>query len=1697
TIVVPTEAELAEVTGTSVGTEASVTVNEEEGATNGPITETSPTTTTEATVEETETTSAHTEVSVETSETPSVPTVAHEKHTEAPVTSPVAPSEETETETPVGVTDAPAEKEKESTPAATEDVPEDTEAYDKAEGTLMSEDKTETGGVEVEDSEGMSTGHVVGIVFGALVAVVIIIAVIVVVVKRMGQYSYEAHKTKIVFISMNVRYVCSVKTEELLVSSEEQQYIILHCPTASHQPSLTGESPTIQDSLKEKETETEAHPDDMMEQSKEDQNILPTQRITRPAVEPEPLQPNSLIIQDVTCKTGETELKQDNKSDFHSHEADADQNPEYDPKVTLDVNHQDSCMLVCQHCQRRFTTKQGLDLHICSMSSCHPQIFKCRYCRKCFNTQFCRRRHERRHSNTNKRTGGLIISTVPQDVRETQEMVASQEEDQLSLGSLPVSNTPAADFEGKGNSEETGETKCSFACKYCKKAFGSHTSLRRHERRIHERRLLPRGVRQKVANSHKVQVQHPGGASETASHTQQQRNEVRHEEEYMVDISNNISENLSFYIDGKIISTSAVTNCEVMEMNSATALIGLDALIVNPAQIAQALKIESNDSKMTSDLNGQSSGRRRTSTPPLLPQIKTELESESILTTPSSSSEGTLIGTVFPRTLETIVLQKEKTIYLSPKLKQLLQNQDSSKSSLSLISEGQKLCPPLSLTLLPAISSRFKRRTTSPPNSPQQISAPIENPTSVQETDSSAPKVPKLDSNCMSAVVSLSKKENNEIVIAATSRTKPIQEVLPLDCSAPGTGGRSCNQQPLDLSSAVNKRDGEILDDYVLDLSMSRKSTESDSTGCLALQTSAKRTKPNSSMLEKVLLSQYAAVDVSTAADENALPTDVAATTMSEPRHSNPESVMIELPTPSPALNATPSPPNSAALDTASSAQPLSATPEPTERFLPAETCITNQELHPICTTAQSSSPVPLNTPMELSVGNSLAAFNVTLPNWLNSAPGSVTHALIPTTPTLSLQSPQFLTDTSVCDLAQRTLVIDSVLSPEAHIISPVLVNQSNISSLSFSPNVVVIEYTVALESSNTTSGTQANAIEKTPQDHIEEQELQASSQIQTVNIEPSVPELPEAATVEAQDQLLDSASTGQSLENSVAAALPSPVASVLEKVETTVKSGENSSLTDNLKVETSEVSIRHNPMIEEQSNLPTLCKRFMCNACDQVFQAMKGLSQHIGEHSDTWPYKCEFCVQLFERDNDLFEHRSSYHGIGKIYVCKICSKGFAFLCNLEQHHRDLHPGQECSHTEVENGKLRPENHNTPLRADVTTVYHTKDKHSQFYQTSSKTEADNNSESTSEELYTTIKIMASEGVKPKVTDVRLGINQHYPSFKPPPFPYHNRTPVGPTTTTATNFTTHNIPQTFSTTVRCTKCGRGFDNMPELHKHILACANASDKKRYTPKKNPIPLKQFAKVQNGVLLPAKGVNLRQNVSQKPGQPKKLHCHESEPKTKLSAHSKRKSMWVQRGRPVGRKSSHEELEVYVCPHCSREFTYHASLKKHMAFSCPMKPICRKPPKRKGSIASTQENHGRIRTRVSDVIMKPQRLNQGQKSFEKNSNESGSESNVNLPVKAHIGKGKISVRNYRPKTSDILSSSTVHISKKNRLILMEAIQSPLTSKSLVALGKSQQQSNGVHGMESPIKQRAVELKPSTEASVRVRGPITRRLQQ
>lgn len=1381
-------------------------------------------------------------------------------------------------------------------------------------------------------------------------------------------------------------------------------------------------------------------------------------------------------------------IKQDYRTDL----------PLNDTKADLHPGNKRQGEFPCPRCERRFTSSQGLQRHIQThaLSTCHTQRFKCNRCRRTFSTLFSRRRHEKRHETKNKKMNDLTIATCT-----ASQNVPGSGESLKTASQIPQPNKSINVADGEQKDDKNSDFKTSHVCKYCKKAFRTQTSLRRHQHRIHERQLLPRGVYKKI----KI-TQAPEGQQlvETAQDCQtanpQCAEDIDKGKEYMVDISSNISENLSFYIDGKIVSTSAVSNCEVIEMNSGgSAVIGLNAVIISPAQITQALKLETSNSSFSPDLFGQSS-KRRTSTPPLLPQIKTELESESILSSSSSSlssltlssmSGAQLITAHLPQCIETVAFHKEKTVYLSPKLKQLLQNQDGNKQSFALIGDGHKLGPPLSLTVLPATTTRFKRRTTSPPSSQQQI--PDLN-VEQQDQDSTKAKVSKSESHELN-ILDNEETEALNLPVNSSDEAQMQQHILPLDCSVSRTGGNSCNQQPLDLSNSVSKRDSsDTLAESILDLSISGKSLDCDSVG--VTQPALRKNKPNSSMLQKVLMNEYGGVDIPSVEDSAAAGvvsapdlTNLAVMPVSDASPPNPERLLFEFALPPTSIHSTPPLLTPVSVHPASSDPPShsSTSSSPTfVSFLSTPTVEPNQDIQTLHSTFLVSDTVPptgsvedcADNPVHLSQGD----LKMTIPGWVSSAPGGLDN-LIPAAPSLTLQGPHWVSDPAICELAQRTLVVDSVLASDTQIFSPSLpINQSNITSLSFPPNTVVIEYTVALQSTeNIVPALQANPV----------QCLSDKFAVDALQQEPYVPSEPQSLSLDT--TLLSEAST-QSLpiEQSSSSADDTPTLTAstsVIKAESKEEEQENA--------QSSDCSKQENTTEDEITSLPPFCKNFMCNVCEEPFQSMKILSQHVGEHSTDWPYKCEFCVQLFESDTGLLEHRSSYHGIGKIYVCKTCSKEFAFLCNLEQHQRDLHPGQESSHTEVVHGKLRPENHNSPKTDMTDQGLPIEEIKQEPDNTTSKAEEDA-LDNTSEELFTTIKIMASGGVKPKGSDVRLGINQHYPSFKPPPFPYHNRTSTGTAAASATNFTTHNIPQTFSTAIRCTKCGKSFDNMPELHKHILACANASDKKRYTPKKNPIPLKQFAKTQNGVLSPARIVNSRQNLSQKVGQPKKLNFHESPVKIKMSVLNKKKSQLVQRGRPAGgrRAFAQGDLDIFACPHCSREFTYNASLKKHVAFSCPMRPTSRNSKKRTLSIVSAQENNGSLRRQIANMSAKPQGTNHGPKTITKSQ-----------IIKQNAAGD--STQDFRLKRSSILSTSVVQSNKKGKPILNSSFMPQMDSKQIVlssvAQVNSQEPGVRVHVLGRKMEQRVgdVKLQPRREDRLslrlreRVGGPITRSVQQ
>ncbi|XP_043107988.1 PR domain zinc finger protein 2 [Puntigrus tetrazona] len=1255
----------------------------------------------------------------------------------------------------------------------------------------------------------------------------------------------------------------------------------------------------------------------------------------------------------------------------------------------------------CQHCERHFSTKQGLErhTHIHTTSNHQTHTFKCRYCAKPFGSQVGRRRHERRHENGSKTlnrpgslsgTAFLHSPTAPNDSATSgsasspsHSLVMNAQNGPLQQTSDSLKTEPGAESDRPFILDENGESKELHPCKYCNKAFGTHTNMRRHQRRIHERHLMPKGVRRKGMllqdGSSQQQQQHEQGQSvllqeESPSASPPpiyvpsvETEDEGEREECMVDISNNISENLSHYIDGKIPSTSTVSNCEVIEVDSSTAaLFGLDALILSPKQISHAFKIETRTCP-TKEVScvAQTTSKRRTATPPLLPAVKMETEtvsSSSSLSSPSSQSS-LLVGNIFSQSTETLAFQKEKSVYLSPKLKQLLQAPDGQKPAIGLIPDSHRLTTPLSVTSLPAVQGKFKRRTASPPTtsqcSPAQKNDNISSATGV----SCSLKVPKIESHCMTHSWSLSSKDHGDAV-SLTGK----------DWSPSSSGGNSCNQQPLDLSNSFSKKDNSVSKgsgEAVLDLSVNRKSPvdHEGKTSSATLTPHVKRKKPNTSILEKVLMNEYAGLNSPGDEGCNALGSpDVLSSSESATcvGPSSPGSGSERLPCESaspPSLTPMTINPSSPSSSSIASSTP----PPPVLPTIPSPPPLSSSHFR--MSDASSPAPFPVLSPkMSPRAGESLEEVSDSC---------ALTEACHDTFNSILNESDQTAEqlDPAISPLpqdAKRHCTADSASKSETLLEGSTLDSQFLRNADQAGSSHLEWDTASKTSQSHSCEGTLPQDLNnKTEGRHKSKSSL---SKVQsTLKKEPSSPSFLSELDCSQKSSVVD--------DNSF--------------VEDTGKSEGPVDITTNGGNTSPRTTPRSSDEVETLER-ETFVKSFVCNVCKEPFRSIKDLSGHIIEHASEWPFKCEFCVQLFGNATALLEHRSSLHGVGRIYICSICSKEFAFLCNLQQHQSDLHPSQSCTHTAVENGKLRPQNYTDPAYANVekdtvldsiagaTSENSTEERNSD---TTKVEEEENGNEDPTEELYTTIKIMASEAGKPKGPDVRLGINQHYPSYKPPPFPYHNRTPDG-SVASATNFTTHNIPQTFSTAIRCTKCGNSFDNMPELHKHILVCANASDKRRYTPKKNPIPLKQVVKQSPNGLLTTTGASAAtaaaagQNAFRRMGQPKRLNFNQDiTSKAKLSALNKKKNQLVQKAisqknksvasikKPTTRVKEEETHKAHACPYCSREFTYPASLSKHIACSCPQRPVAKK--LKKGALMPQDKNRS-LRSRATDYEVK-----------------------------------------------------------------------------------------------------------------------------
>ncbi|XP_061641575.1 PR domain zinc finger protein 2 [Phyllopteryx taeniolatus] len=1342
----------------------------------------------------------------------------------------------------------------------------------------------------------------------------------------------------------------------------------------------------------------------------------------------------------------------------HGQDQEVDTDPDFDPLLEGDP-HGDS--FPCQHCERHFSTRQGLErhIHIHAVTSQQAQLFKCRYCSKSFGSQVGRRRHERRHESGFKKKPGSLAGTAhllgPLAQTDLSIPNCTSPANHYTAIGLQLTGGPAYQSETQRKElgphsdppfilEENGASKELHPCKYCNKAFGTHTNMRRHQRRIHERHLLPKGVRRKGMLLQEASAQPRPDALPNASPALVYMPSADTEDEadrddYAVDISKNISENLSFYIDGKIVSTNTVSSCEVIEVDTrSAALFGLETVLISPNQLSQALKVEARAStaKQVSNLC-QPSTKRRTSTPPLVPSLKVEMETAPFTASSSStasSSPSSLVGGLLQQAADSSGSQREKTVYLSPKLKQLLQTQDVQKS-ITLISESHRLASPLSVTPLQGPSGRFKRRTASPPSSPQ-LSPPFKTEGCKAEAVSSyAIKVPKLENLIVSP-------RRNSLDKDDTITLSPCGSNLGQTSS--GSGGNACNQQPLDLSNTVNRRSdnsNKVLADSALDLSLHRKSgADPDLKGSAAPQLQVKKRKPNTSMLEKVLMNEYIGLP---------LPTEEGPSPLSNLSF-QPQSPSVESAHPSPpALTPVTMNPSSPGTSSVTSTTP----PPPVLPTMPSPPAIANS---------------PLSQPSDSSAQRPLPVLS----------------------PKMSPRSPS--------EEAESLYAGDDKDEEEQH--------QSETLDSPNTPLQDPLDHPAPLEPSSVgLSATEDVSLTEASSSQLNDETNQ------DLNSGTPKSENSDLAALSPRPESLPTSSPPPTSHD------PAPLLLLQSLPHAKIKE-EPKHCTDELSVMNhvpqDDADPSPQPLEKKPNNPPAAgkidsvyCKTFVCNVCKSPYSSMKELSGHIAEHASAWPFKCEFCLQLFGDAEALLTHRTTLHGVGTIFVCSVCSKEFAFLCNLQQHQKDLHPNDACTHTSVESGKLRPQNYTDPSRAKEeisasTPAQQTSEEAPEQNEAKPVKEepdvngnhTDDGTEDPNEELYTTIKIMASEGGKPKGPDVRLGQNQHYPSYKPPPFPYHNRSHAG-SMASATNFTTHNIPQTFTTAIRCTKCGNSFDNMPELHQHILACANASDKKRYTPKKNPIPLKQIVKSPNGVTSPLAG----QSAFRRMGQPKRLNFNQDVGKTKMSALSKKKNQLVQKAISQKNKAATsakkaavkvEEEQTNVCPHCSREFTYQASLSKHMAVSCPMKPAMKKGNKKledrkKEAVSGVDKN---IKQTDSEIAQTETEL----KTFGKT--RARSSGAAELPEPPQAGKGK-SVQK-RPTSFPAATPATGKKSKKG-----PAQPSPTDLSNDTAAqkppGKMQRLSKEVPKRLAEPKSPPLHPKKEERFSLRMRerlgGPVTR----
>ena len=337
----------------------------------------------------------------------------------------------------------------------------------------------------------------------------------------------------------------------------------------------------------------------------------------------------------------------------------------------------------------------------------------------------------------------------------------------------------------------------------------------------------------------------------------------------------------------------------------------------------------------------------------------------------------------------------------------------------------------------------------------------------------------------------------------------------------------------------------------------------------------------------------------------------------------------------------------------------------------------------------------------------------------------------------------------------------------------------------------------------------------------------------------------------------------------------------------------------------------------------------FACNVCNVPFTSIKTLAKHVVMHAQEWPYKCEFCVRLYQDTDELIQHRTQLHHVGKTFSCGVCKRDFAYKSNLKKHQSDVHNLTEMNFRELGPKELRAHNFTDPAKIKTgppELPQKPKSERPSFLEQEMKKQTPIKIGKLKLPLKTRTPSPTTSTPSPRKTGP-INPQRHHPFAYARQIGYLNM---------LNDPRNQEVLQTVNTH-RCTKCSKEFTETAEFHGHIMECA----------------LQGMDKGDNG----SKEKDKNMDADKLAAEVERHAMEVSEKKMKMKAYTKSKKKAIQqrqsgvmgkrqRAKPglktynpekyTRRRSSASVDDVHACPGCDKKFYFINKLERHMRM-CP----------------------------------------------------------------------------------------------------------------------------------------------------------------